>query len=356
MPERDDIDDLSIGEQIDILLEDLPLPVQKFLTSPQRNAVSLELSRKYNLHADTAGVFERAYIYMLLGVYSPDEFVQELREGGIDEETIKGLAVDVNEQVFKKLREEEHRGVPAPVVPERPQVPVMEIGSRETAPSNLPGQDVPLQPAYQPIQTVTPAPPPAPIQVPLPPTPVYAIQQPQFAPPPAPAPAPPTPPSIPEFAAPAEIPAPSVNQFAQMPPNPAPPPATYAPASPPTYQAPAPAPIYSDPAPQPLASPEAYYPAARTMAGDMELAAQGFQNQSPSPEPAFQAESAPMVYVPPPPAFSAHQPQAPAQPPPASSYPPPAMASVRLTPVERTHADAPITKEYGSDPYREPIE
>jgi hypothetical protein len=64
-PEQTPEEELSMNEKIAILMEDLPVPVQNFLRGPERDAVSSELSTKYNLHADQAGVFERSFIYML---------------------------------------------------------------------------------------------------------------------------------------------------------------------------------------------------------------------------------------------------------------------------------------------------
>lgn len=290
MPERNE--ETSIGEQIDIVMQELPLPVQNFLRSPARDAVSLELSRKYGLHADAAGVFERAYVYMLLGVYTPDGFVKELRKGGIDEITIKGLTTDVNEQVFKKLREEERREVSTPTISTPPQVPMMMIGSREEVPSNLPGQGT--------------RPPPTSMSAPH-------LAQPVI---------------------PAAIPTATIPQQNYE-------------VNPLLNPVSSPTPIYSNPAPQPV-MPEVFHPSARTMAGDMALAAHG--SQSVPQTPVFQ--EAPVVAPPPP----APIPAAPQPAPVTSNYPPPVMASVRLTPIDRTHLNAPITKEFGSDPYREPIE
>lgn len=285
-----DISGLNLDDKVAVLMRDLPEPVQNFLKSSERNEVSLQLSRKYNLHADAAGVFEKAYIFMLLGVHSPDQFVQELRDGGISEDTIKGLATDVNELVFKKLREQERTGAVAsvtPIPPARPQVPVMGIEIKEAMP----------------------------------------------------APAPPQPVALPPYIAPA-----------------------------PVYQTPTPVPVSAAPIPNiPIYS---HPPVARTMESDMELAAQDFrpgpENQTMPASPSF-APPVPAAYIPAPvQAYAAPIPQpqpaytAPVPPPqptaPASSYPPPAMAPVRLTPVERAHPNAPITKEYGSDPYREVIE
>lgn len=283
-------------------MEDLPLPIRKFLQSPERDAVSLRLTQKYGLHADDAGTFERAYIYMLLGVFTPDEFVQELRENGLEGNTIRGLADDVNEQVFKKLRQEEREEGPVPVTYRSaapvPQVPPMQIGERPAVPENLPGQD-------ELPQWAAPAPKPDAVQRSAPPQPsspsVVSHTQPQpISPPPAQQLAP-------------QIPVQS-------------------------------APIYSN-APQQASAPAAGLPYARTMARDMEFAARG--------------EKSPVAPMPRPP--SSQLPHQVEQHPPASSiqvaWQRPSTAPVHRTPINRlTSPDAPITKEYGNDPYREPVE
>lgn len=332
--------DLSIDEAVATIVADLPEAVQRFVTSPRRDEVSRTLSAKHGLHADQAGDFEHAYMFMLLGIHTPEDFAKELRDAGLPEATIQGLAADVNDEVFKKLREEERTGVPAPVAaPVRPQVPVMAIEEKQVIPANLPGQEplpsqpmpvspppvytAPQQPVAAPVQPI-PQMIPNPAYVPPAPPPPVQYTPPAYTPPPAPVQAPPV-------VAPEPVYAPPTQQIPQ---------------AAPVYQAPPP--IYSNPAP--VAAPvEVPHPAARTMASDVELLTQGYQAvvagqpfQAPVAQPAYTPPPAPTVQMP--------QPEA------APTYPAPAMASVHLTPVDRTHSNAPITKEYGSDPYREPIE
>jgi hypothetical protein len=87
----------------------LPGPIQDFLTGPERDAVTIRISNAHNLHADQAGAFQKAFIFMLMGISSPEEFVSELIEAGIPELTVRALANDVNEMVFKPLREKERK-------------------------------------------------------------------------------------------------------------------------------------------------------------------------------------------------------------------------------------------------------
>lgn len=140
--QEQELESLPFEQRIALLMGDLPAPLQRFLRSPERDAVSLRISQKYQLHADQAGVFEQAYLYLLIGVNSPDEFVQDLKKAGIAEDTIRGLAADINEQVFKKLQQEERGAVstPAPVTPvvvPAPAVPVMPPAEKDSPASAL---------------------------------------------------------------------------------------------------------------------------------------------------------------------------------------------------------------------------
>lgn len=101
---------LDPEDKIALLVNDLPTPIKRFVLSKERDEVSLELTQRYNLHADVAGAFDQAYIFMLLGIYSPDEFVTQLRDAGLTPDIVRSLTSDVNEMVFKKLREEEQEG------------------------------------------------------------------------------------------------------------------------------------------------------------------------------------------------------------------------------------------------------
>ncbi|KND51519.1 MAG: phage Tail Collar [Parcubacteria bacterium C7867-007] len=194
-------DELDLNQQIAVLMRELPKPVQDFLKSPERDAVSLELSTKYSLHADQAGVFSRAYLFMLLGVYTPDEFIQELREAGISEPSIQGITADVNERVFKRLQNAERSYVaPVPVQP-APVTPIQVPVQTQAVPP------APVTPPVVPIQPV-PAAPVVPISMPTPFGPVPKSMPsvlPQVTaplPPPVPMPVPPPEPVVPAYVAP----------------------------------------------------------------------------------------------------------------------------------------------------------
>jgi hypothetical protein len=157
--ESGEIGDPEIKDAVLTLMQDLPKPVREFLLSNERAAVARDLSSKYRLHADQAGEFEQAYLHMLLGIASPEDFVTALKKTGLDTETINGLAADVNERVFMRLRDAE-REAAVPQAPTQKPAPLPPPALDYPAPAapTLPGSPVaaPMPAASEP--TATPAP------------------------------------------------------------------------------------------------------------------------------------------------------------------------------------------------------
>lgn len=148
--------DGEVVEKIAFLLTQLPKPVRDFVESRERTDIALALSQKYQLHVDQAGVFERSFLHMLIGIASPVEFVEDLREAGISEETITGLANDLNDQVFKKLRRQEQEigQAPQPATPPSPQAPATAAPTPAPAPVAPPPLPAPEPPAPEPMRTM----------------------------------------------------------------------------------------------------------------------------------------------------------------------------------------------------------
>lgn len=145
---------VSIDDAVKFVMEGLPKPVRDFITSDERVKISQELSSKYHLHADQAGEFERAYLHMLLGVATPEDFVSALRKADLDQETINGLAADVNTKVFIPLREKERQATQTPPLPAKPAPLPPPALDYQPAAVTLPGSPVP-------------APMPAPVTAPI---------------------------------------------------------------------------------------------------------------------------------------------------------------------------------------------
>ena len=184
---------------------------------------------RHNLHIDQGGVLEAELLLLLVGQSTPPEFIKALGEAGIPEETLKALATDVNSEVFMRLREEERAEKITPVAkkppvsmspaatamptPTRTQVPIYSPMPAPAAP--------PAPPIYVPKAVERPAiqkqvPPPAvlPGQTPVP---VVALERIQAAKPPVPPPTPkPVPPPPVRVERPTPSPAPETDAHARI--------------------------------------------------------------------------------------------------------------------------------------------
>lgn len=274
------ITDEDVSWSLSTLIAQLPLPVRNFVQSQERTDIALALSQKYQLHADQAGAFERSFLYMLLGVSDPKEFVADLREAGISEEAVAGLASDLNEQVFKRLRREEEQAAAAPAPPP-PPVPTPQP---VVAPAPPPA---PEPPAPQPVRTMGAdmAQVQAGYQMPYPQQPMYPpVQQVQYVP------------------------------FGY--------------------------------APIPMQQPGGYW--VPVVLPQQPMYPQQMQQPVPPPPPPTPPTPAPAPVAPPPPPPPAPQPEVQRVAPP----PPPNLPVMEAAPVENND---PLKKEYGVDPYREPL-
>lgn len=290
------MEEQSLTQSISQLLGQAPPPIRAFVLNELPETVN-RLMGRHGIHVDQAGVLEAELLLMLVGQSRPTEFVKALEDAGIDKEKVRAIANDVNREVFVRLRQEERKQ--AAQVPSRASSPITQVATAEKSLAATTSSDRPRE-----AKTVPP-PPNLPGQIP--------------APPPTPRPAPPPPPRI-------EVPTP--------PPAPA---------------------VQPEPAPAP--KPPVQDQNTRiihTMARDMQALKSGedpFRVAHPAP-PAWAAapQSAPVAPPPPPVAPVAKPepvpPQAPV--PPAPQAPPPAPATNEPL---RAHL-----KQYGVDPYREPIE
>ncbi|MBU2103515.1 hypothetical protein KKD95_00685 [Patescibacteria group bacterium] len=148
-------EEASVGDAVASLMKELPEPVQDFIASDERTQIVRDLSQKHSLHTDQAGDFEQALLFMLLGISTPDQFVEALKKAGLTEDVVNGLVEDVNAQIFMRLREAEQR--PAPVQKPAPlPPPAIEYTPPKTPASLLPGTSVPV-PAPQPPPVYEPA-------------------------------------------------------------------------------------------------------------------------------------------------------------------------------------------------------
>lgn len=172
MDHEENNEEEDLGRAVAEQLQALPKPVQDFVTGPDRARIALELSQKYSLHADQAGVFEVELIHMLLGVSTPEEFTKALAGAGLGTDTVVALAEDVNRLVFMPLREKERQATQTPPAPTKPApLPPPALDYQPAAVPTLPGSPVPapMPPAPAPAPA---APSIEPVIAPVEPTPV----------------------------------------------------------------------------------------------------------------------------------------------------------------------------------------
>lgn len=150
--------EFTFDENVALVLQGLPTPIRDFLTSPERDAATVRLSNRYHLHADQAGAFQKAFLFLLMGIHNPEQFFASLEKAGITNEMAQKLAGDVNEEVFKVIQQRERSSVATPPASQparEPLVPAMELVSptpvvpTEPPASNLQPPALPEVPAQE---------------------------------------------------------------------------------------------------------------------------------------------------------------------------------------------------------------
>src|SRR3989338_4689731 len=84
----------------------LPENLREAYSSVNTTEILEEIGKKHGLHIDETGGLVDETGYVMLGVTPPQEYIKNLAEAlEIPREKAKEIAVDVNEQVFKPIRE-----------------------------------------------------------------------------------------------------------------------------------------------------------------------------------------------------------------------------------------------------------
>lgn len=92
------------------VLRALPSVIRAYLSEEKYTPVVKELMATHGLRLDQGGVLEREVMLLLMGVESPEEFVQALiDEAKIQEDVVGEIVEDINTKIFVPLREEERK-------------------------------------------------------------------------------------------------------------------------------------------------------------------------------------------------------------------------------------------------------
>src|SRR3989339_971353 len=93
-------------EQIEIMYKNLPNDLKTVFFSANKDETIESIGRKHNLTIDKIGDLANETGMVMLGVTHPNEFIGNLTERlEVDKEKARAIAQEINEQVFKKVRE-----------------------------------------------------------------------------------------------------------------------------------------------------------------------------------------------------------------------------------------------------------
>lgn len=96
---------ISPSELKDLYLK-LPSDLKEVYFSANLTKVIQLLAKKYNLQIDKEGILADEIGYVLIGATHPNDFIPNLaRRLGVDKTKAREIAMDVNEQIFKKVRD-----------------------------------------------------------------------------------------------------------------------------------------------------------------------------------------------------------------------------------------------------------
>lgn len=299
------MEEQTLEQSIAQLIVKVPAPVRTFILN-DLSKMTGEIMQRYQLHVDTAGTLESELLLMLLGQSTPAEFVFALENSGLSNEIVSSIVADINRDVFVRIREAERS-------------------------HKMPLQVMPTQSGSPPAQPRSPVPIYSPLPTPAPSTPLisFTSQPPKQVPPPTNLPG-----QLPEPPAPRPTPPPPHIEL------PAPPPVPVLPSTPSTE------------APNSNSQTRVLH----TMAKDMQALKSGM-------DPYRVAHPAPPAWAAAP--VTASQTSPVPNPLPSKQVPMTAPSvqteavSIQPNPTPTLPPQQPLTvhlKQYGVDPYREPVE
>lgn len=93
-------------KQMDDMFEKLPNDIQEALQSDQTIKCLVQIREKYNLQDEQSGELSAEIGMLMLGASFPQHFIENLKNTmKIPEETAKAIASEVNEKIFRPVKE-----------------------------------------------------------------------------------------------------------------------------------------------------------------------------------------------------------------------------------------------------------
>lgn len=94
------------NEQLRAAYNKVPENIRAVISSEDTDEKIFDISQKYDLHIDTTGGLGKLTLMVMIGLLKPQEFIPELtRRLKLDQETANKVAQEVNEQIFKPIRD-----------------------------------------------------------------------------------------------------------------------------------------------------------------------------------------------------------------------------------------------------------
>ena len=99
-----------------------PRLIKNIVDSGQTVSTIVEIGKKHNLvHVDVFGKLAKINSYLLLGLTTPEEFLEELVTSGVSDKDAREIVNEINQKIFVPLREEMRKSQVAEVKPPQPQ-------------------------------------------------------------------------------------------------------------------------------------------------------------------------------------------------------------------------------------------
>lgn len=93
-------------EQINERKRSVPDDIKLAISSTETSNKIENISNKNNLHIDQMGILSSHIAYLMLGLLNPKDFIEEIsRSMKVDYSVSKKIAIEVNEQIFRPIRE-----------------------------------------------------------------------------------------------------------------------------------------------------------------------------------------------------------------------------------------------------------
>lgn len=207
-----EIKDTALEDNIASVMRTLPPLIRDYIAQEKYAPVVRELAAKNKLRIDQGGKLETDVVLLLIGIHTPEEFIDSLEGAGFSHEAIDDVTREINKRIFVPLREQEENGDSAgagssaelaqPAPGPKPKLPapapmaqMKQVAVKALAPVLLIEQPKPTPPIVAPKPPAPPEPPKAipRLGVPTEPTPKKQVVQASMAPKqPVPNPAPPS--------------------------------------------------------------------------------------------------------------------------------------------------------------------